>query len=136
MSVPVPYSLPSTSAWALADWLDHPYTSPPAANGTATITLDALDDLTRWRLTHAVVGCVSAAGAALPAQSRRLRLYNGSVANPYLRDGSTRGEFDVADWALGLWIPPGGQLVAVWSGCSDGDIATLNLQAEIYRRSS
>lgn len=126
MSVPLPQPLPSTGGWALSDWLDQSYTSAPAAGGLAMITLPQLAYNERWLLTHMVVGCTS-------STSTSLRLYRDNVANPNLRDGSANGNFDVADWSPGLKLPSGASLIAVWSGASDGALATLTLQADVYR---
>jgi hypothetical protein len=128
VTVPAPYPLPVTSGWQVADWLDHSYSSQPAGNdGVALITLDQLPDNERWQLTHMVAGCTS-------STATQMRLYVDSVANSSLRDGTSTGNFDVADWAPGLWIPPGRTLLARWFGCSTGAIATLNVQATIFRR--
>lgn len=130
MTVPVPTALPSTSSWSAVDWLDKTYTSEPAAaDGTAQITLPALPDTDRWQLTHMVAGCTSA-GAS------QMRLYIDDVADQNLRDGTSSGNFDVADWPMGLWIPPSRSLVAAWTSCDPGSVATLTLQAVIYRRTS
>jgi hypothetical protein len=128
VTVPVPYPLPVTTGWQVADWLDHPYTSAPAdAGGVALIELPPLPDYERWQLTHMVVGCTSASDS-------QLRLYLDSVTNAQLRDGSRTGNFDVADWPQGLWIPPGRSLLARWTSCTPGAVATLTLQATIFRR--
>jgi hypothetical protein len=129
MTVPVPVGLSATSSWQVADWLDRAYNSTPAAGGTALLTLPALPDNERWQLTHMVTGCTSTTPTAL-------RLYLDSVAAPGYRDGTDRGNFDVADWPQGLWVPPGRQLLAQWSGCSDAAVGTLTLQAVIYRRTT
>lgn len=129
MTVPLPQSIPSTSQWQLQDWLDASYTSAPAAGGIALITLPQLADYERWQLTHMVAGCTSAAATTM-------RLYLDDVANNALRDGTSTGNFDVADWPAGLMIPPGRALLARWTGCNDGDIATLTVQANILRRTS
>lgn len=130
MTVPLPTTLPAVSSWSLVDWLDRSYTSDPAAaDGTALITLDALADDTRWQLTHMVAGCATTAAP-------QMRLYLDSVANGNLRDGTSSGAFDVADWPGGLMVPPGRQLLARWTGCTPGDVAILSVQANIYRRAS
>lgn len=129
MTVPVPQPIPTTSQWQLVDWLDATYTSSPAAGGVALITLDQLPDYERWQLTHMVAGCTSAAQTSM-------RLYLDSVANGSLRDGTATGNFDVADWPMGLMIPPSRSLLARWTGCNDGDVATLTVQANILRRVS
>lgn len=128
MTVPVPTTLPSTSGWQVADWLDRSFSSAPAgADGLATITLPQLPSNERWQLTHAVVSCTS-------TSTTQARHYLDGVAPAALRDGSNSGNFDVGDWPMGLWIPPGRALVTQWSGCSSGAVATLNVQAVILRQ--
>lgn len=122
----LPQPIASTSQWQLADWLDQSYQSPPAAGGSAQIVLPQLAYNERWELTHMVVGCTSATPTSL-------RLYRDNVANPNLRDGSSTGNFDVADWASGLKLLASSGLIAVWNGATDGAIATLTLQANVYR---
>jgi hypothetical protein len=130
VTVPLPSPLSVTSGWQVVDWLDRSYVSTPAgADATATITLPTLADDERWQLTHMLVGCTS-------STATQLRLYLDSAANNNLRDGSSSGNFDVADWPQGLWVPPGRTLIARWAGCSAGAVATLTLQATILRRVS
>jgi hypothetical protein len=128
VTVPLPTTLPVVSGWQLVDWLDRSWSSNPAGgDGIALITLPALADNERWQLTHVVAGCTS-------TSTTQMRLYLDTVSNAGLRDGTSSGNFDVADWAMGLWVPPGRSLLARWAGCSTGSAATLNLQAAIYRR--
>lgn len=122
----LPQPLSSTSGWQVNDWIDRSWTSQPASGGIAEIDLDQLPADTRWVLTHMVVGCTS-------TSTTSLRLYLDQVANNALRDGTDAGNFNVADWAPGLMIPPSRTLIARWSGCSDGAIATLTLQATVLR---
>jgi hypothetical protein len=98
MTVPVPYSLPVSSSWQLVDWADKTYTGTADAAGVALITLDQLPDFERWQLTHMVAG---AATTAAPS----MRLYLDTVSNGCLRDGTSAGAFDVADWPAGLMVP-------------------------------
>lgn len=130
MSLPVPYALPVTSGWALVDWLDRTYTGTADATGVALVTLPTLPDNERWQLTHMVIG------AQTTAAKTPLRLYLDSVANGALRDGTDRGGFSVADWAMGLMIPPSRALLARWTGLNPGDPVFLTLQANILRRMS
>lgn len=129
MTVPVPYQLPVTSSWGLVDWLDRTYTGTADATGVAEIDLPQLPDNERWQLTHMVAGCASTAATSM-------RLYLGQVANGTLRDGTASGNFDVADWPMGLMVPPGQVLIARWTGCNPGDAVFLTLQANVLRRSS
>lgn len=130
MTAPVPRPLPTTSAWSVYDWLDRSYTGAADATGTATVRLPAVPDAQRWQLTHMV------AAATTTAPAPQMRLYLDSVSLGTLRDGTTSGVFDVADWPLGLWIPAGAELLAVWTSLHPGDPVTLNMQATLYLRSS
>jgi hypothetical protein len=123
----LPTPIPAVSGWQLVDWIDKEYTSDtPAAGGITTITLPQLDYNIRWQLTHVVIGCNSTTATSM-------RFYLDTAANSRLRDGSITGNFDVADWAMGLMVPPSRGLLAQWSGCSAGATAWLNLQANVYR---
>jgi hypothetical protein len=131
VTVPAPFPLPATGGWSVADWLDHSYTSDPAGtSGVAVASVPVLPDNERWQLTHAVISCTSSVGT-------QLRLYlDDSPVVGNLRDGSASGNFNVADWPMGLWIPPGRSLSARWTGCSVGAVGTLALQATVLRRAS
>lgn len=130
MTVPVPVALPSSTGWQVVDRIDQVFTSTPAgADGLATITLPQLDTATRWELTHMVAACSSSTATVM-------RLYFDSVSAAGFRDGTDDGNFDVADWARGLFIPEGRQVVVQWSGCSAGAVATLTLQADVSKRTS
>jgi hypothetical protein len=124
----LPTALPVQSAWSMADWVDKSIRSTPAgADGTATVAV-TVPDTDRWQLTHALARCTS-------TTTTKMRLYLDSVGDDQLRDGTDVGNFNVADWAMGLWVPPGRTLVAQWTGCSTGAVATLTLQANVLRRS-
>lgn len=130
MTIPLPQPLPTTSGWQLVDWLDESFTSAPAGtDGVATITLDQLPTDTRWQLTHMVAFCQSAAAP-------QMRLHLNSVGPTCLRDGTNSGTFDVADWPMGLMVPPAVSLLARWTGCAAGDAVFLTVQANILRKVS
>lgn len=125
--VPQPVAGTATG-WAVVDWLDASYSSPPAAGGVATLQLPQLDPAVMWALSHMVCSSTS-------TSATRLRLYLDSVGQGRLRDGSDRGNFDVADWpAPGLLVPRGAALVAQWTGCDDGAVGTLTVQGQIMRQ--
>jgi hypothetical protein len=129
MSLPLPYALPVTSAWQLVDWLDRTYNAAADASGVGLITLPQIPDNERWQLTHMGAGCATTVAP-------QMRLYLDQVANGSLRDGTSTGAFDVADWPMGLMVPPGVSLLARWTGCNPGDKVFLTLQANILRRAS
>ena len=130
MTVLLTQPLPTTGGWSMIDWLDASYVSAPAgADGVATITLDPLPTDTRWQLTHMVAFSTSTAAP-------QMRLYLSNTSPTGLRDGTNTGIFDVADWPMGLMVPPSQSLIAQWTGCNAGDVATLAVQANILRRTS
>jgi hypothetical protein len=125
--VPTPVGGTATG-WAVVDWLDNSYSSQPAAAGVATLQLPQLDPAVMWALSHMVCSSTS-------TSSTQLRLYLDSVGPQRFRDGSDRGNFDVADWpAPGLLVPRGSALVAQWTGCSAGAVGTLTVQGQIMRQ--
>jgi hypothetical protein len=129
MTVALPQGVATTSQWQIVDWLDRDWQSAPAAGGVAVLELPQLPENQRWQLTHAVIGCTS-------TSTTSLRFYLDQITGRGLRDGSDKGNFDVADWAMGLMVPPGRALVARWTGCSAGAVGTLALQANIYQRTA
>jgi hypothetical protein len=126
--VVLPTSTASAAAqWQLADWIQPQASSPPAAAGLATIELDQLDPDVMWLVDRAVVACTSTAKTAV-------RFYDTSVMPLALLDGSAAGNFDVTEYPQGLLVRPSRSLVAQWTGATAGAIATVTLQARVYRR--
>lgn len=129
MSAPLqlPAYVGAVSSWSQVDWLDRSWASKPAdSTGVVTLALDQLADNTRWRITHAVVSSASTSASSA-------RLYRDGVSVGNLRSGSNSGNYDEADYPLGLWIPQGSALVVQWTGVSAGAVCTLALQADILR---
>jgi hypothetical protein len=123
----LPVALPSASSWTLIDYVSVQRRSAPAAGGFAQLEFDQLDQTEMWLIDHAVVKCDS----TTPTD---LRWYAGAVADLALLDGSSAGNFDVADWNAGLQIQPASSLVVRWSGASAGAIGVVTLQARVMRR--
>jgi hypothetical protein len=128
VTLPLPTPLPVVGGWRAVDWLDRSYVSDPAGvDGVALLTLPTVPDGERWQLTHMVASCTSTADT-------EMRLYLDAVADRNFRDGSPTGNFDVADWPMGLWVPPGRTLLARWTGATAGARGTLTVQAVILRQ--
>lgn len=118
----------TASQWALADYVTlQKRSTPAAADGLCTIVLDQLDDNELWLIDHAVVSCTSSVFTTL-------RFYAAAVTDLNLLDGSSSGNFDVADWPNGLQLQPTSSLIVQWSGASTGAVGTLTLQARSLRR--
>lgn len=128
MAVILPHSVAAASAWSLSDFVSLQRRSEPAAGGVCTVDFGQLDGDERWLIDHAVIVCDSATPTSL-------RLYQSSVADQALLDGSAAGNFDVADWPNGLAVEPSQSLVARWTGASAGARGVLTLQARVLRRS-
>lgn len=126
MAIGVPTFLPVATSWAVVDWIAPTWTAT-AAGGVATIELDQLESYEMWLVDHMVAQCTSTTGTAM-------RLYADTVSARNLRDGTDTGNFDVSDWPAGLLVRPSSSLIAQWTGCSAGAVATLTLQARIMRQ--
>lgn len=127
MAVQLPIPLPALTGWMLADYRTASARSTPAAGGTATAALPQVPGDELWLLDHAVIACDSTSATTL-------RLYADSILPDALLDGSSAGNFDVADWPAGLLVPSTRTLLAVWSGASAGAIGTLTAQLRVLRR--
>ncbi len=128
MTVVLPTPVASAaSSWQLADWRELQLHTDPAAGGTATLDTGQVPDTELWLIDRALAACDS-------ATATQVRLYVNYVSALSLRDGSSRGNFDVTEYPQGLLVRGGTTLVAQWTGASDGAVGVLTLQARVYRR--
>lgn len=124
----LPTQLPTAAGWTLHDYAEVSGQSGPAnAAGVATLELTQLDGDEMWLIDHAVASCTSAAVT-------ELRWYASTVTARALLDGTSRGNFDVADWPAGLRLSPSQSLIARWTGATPGAVGTLALQLRVLRR--
>ena len=124
----LPTQLPTAAGWALHDYAEVTGQSGPAdAAGVATLELAQLDGNETWLIDHAVAACTS-------VSATEMRWYASTVTNRALLDGTSRGNFDVADWPAGLRIGPSNSLIARWTGATPGAVGTLTLQLRVLRR--
>lgn len=128
MAVILPQQLPTASGWSLADFNTIRQRTAPAAGGIAMLDLGQLDGDEMWLVDHAVVACDS-------TTATEVRWYESSISDLALLDGSARGNFDVADWPVGLQIAPSQTLLVRWTGASDGARGILTVQCRVMRRS-
>lgn len=126
--VQLPVQLPVASSWALTEYRTRSVSANADASGVAQVDFGQLRDDEVWLIDHAVVICSS----STPTQ---LRWYTGSVSPYNLVDGSSAGDFDVADWNAGLQIPTSSTLIAQWTGCTPGALAVCSIQFRVLRRS-
>jgi hypothetical protein len=129
MSVVLPYPAPTAGAagWALSDWRELQLSTAAADDGRATLELPQVPSDEVWLIDRAVAACDSAA----PTQ---LRLSIGAVHALALRDGTSRGNFDVTEYPQGLLVRPSTQLLAQWTGAADGAVGVLTVQLRVFRR--
>ncbi len=126
MGVTLPYQLPVAGGWSLVDFRELQATSDHAADGVAIATLPAVPPDELWIVDHAVVACSS-------TTDTEARWYNDAPDPRNLLDGTSRGNFDVADWPAGLRLQPSRTLVCVWAGASVGAVGTLTVQLRVMR---
>ena len=118
------YQAPGQS-WRLVDYRPAVILTATAdATGVATATGPQVDPGYMWAIQRAVCSSTST------AQSR-LRIYEGSPAVGNLLTGSGSGNYDEADYPLGLLVSQSRELVAVWSGADPGSACTLRLQVAV-----
>ena len=124
----LPVQIATASSWSLADYGSlRIRTDPAMADGLATVDLGQLDQNEMWLVDHAVVACDSLTGT-------QLRWYESSVSDLALLDGTSKGNFDVGDWPVGLQVAPSQSLVAQWSGASPGARGIVSIQYRVLRR--
>jgi hypothetical protein len=127
VSIAVPSALPSAAGWQFSDWQEVQRSAPASAAGVATIELGQLSDAEMWLVDRSVAYCTSSTATTM-------RLYLNSVGATSFRDGTLSGNFDVAEYPRGLLVRPSSGLVAQWTGCAAGAVATLTLQVQVHRR--
>lgn len=129
-SFQLPVYQPPAGSWAVTDYKPAlKLTAKAIADGTATATAVQVDPGTMWMIQRAVCSTTSTA-------QTQLRLYEGSVAPANILSGSDSGDYDEADYPLGLLLDQSQQLVAQWAGCNAGDVCTLRLQVAVLSRVS
>jgi hypothetical protein len=128
--LPIPMTT-AAAGWQFVDWRPIKAKSQPVVvtgpyAGTATITVPVPDD-ELWLIDRAVIQCTS-------PNKTTLRLYDSAVDPLQLLGGSSFGTFDEGEWNGGLLLRPSSTLLAVWSECQAGAVATIRAQTRIFRR--
>ncbi len=126
--VTLPTSQAAAAGWQLLDFVNVQLRTAPAADGQAALDAGQLDPEEMWLLDHMVISCDS-------TTKTTLRLYESVVDPLRILDGSSTGNFDVADWPAGLQLRPSTSLVAVWTSASAGARGVLTLQGRRMVRS-
>lgn len=127
VTLTLPTALPTgAGSWTVTDYRREVLTSAPAAGGVAVAYGPQLDNGEAWLIDRAVVSCTSSTATAC-------RLYESTASPAFLLSGTASGAFDEADYPAGLLVPSGRQILAVWTGCSDGAVGTAGLQIRELR---
>jgi hypothetical protein len=111
-------------AFATSDYADEAKTGTVAADGTALVTFGPVDASKLWRITRAVVG---AQGSTLVGPAL---LYVGDTLPQNLRDGTSTGTFDIAEYPAPLVVPATEVLNVAWSGMTPGATVNAAIQYE------
>ncbi|WP_154793308.1 hypothetical protein [Occultella kanbiaonis] len=128
MSLILPESRAGTArGWTLADFRTVQGRTTPAVGGACELRLPEVEQDELWLIDHMVAACDSTTPTSV-------RLYESSVDPLALLDGSSAGNFDVADWPAGLQVRSTQFLIARWDSASDGARGTLTVQLRSLRR--
>lgn len=128
MSVILPGQLPPAGRWHVSDFATHRWVSTAhTGQGPLVIEGPQLDQDEMWLIDHAVASCDS-------PDPTELRWYESSLDPRWLLDGSSTGNFDVADWPNGLQLQPSRSLLVAWDGASAGAVGVVTLQVRVMRR--
>lgn len=92
------------------------------STGRAEVSTAKVPPGQTWKVNRIAVASQSDAPEA--------RVYIGDEANRNLRDATSMGEADSADYPRGLTVPQGEMLRIVWTGGVEGDRCTANLDVQ------
>ena len=124
----LPSQLPPAAGWHVRDLVTHRFESAPhTGTGPLVIECPQLGPDELWLIDHAVVACTS-------TDPTEVRWYESTLDPRFLIDGSSVGNFDVADWPNGLLIQPTRSLLVAWDGATSGAVGILTLQTRVLRR--
>ena len=121
----LPAQLASAQGWVLADYSQKWSVSQPSAAGVAiaviaTVPQDELWLLDRFRVSNNSTQ-TTAAYVCLDDITRDV-------------DGTSSGNYDIADEMSPIHAPGGSQILMLWAGGSDGSVGTVYMQWTVLRR--
>ncbi|HSX68134.1 hypothetical protein [Nocardioides sp.] len=125
MYLPEPSS--SASAWAVSDYRQRTGRTQPAAGGVCQLDFGQVPEGELWLVERVVVSCDSSTPTAA-------FLYDTSVDDSRVLDGTRVGNFDVADNNSPIQVASGTTLVVAWDGASNGAIGQARVQYVVLRK--
>lgn len=115
------------SAFVDSDRYSRTAISKAAAGGTATATFPAVPAGRLWLVERIVVSCTSSSATSAA-------LYVDQVDALHLVEGTSAGNFDIADENSPLVIESLSVLTVVWTGASNGAVGTCRVQVRELQR--
>jgi hypothetical protein len=119
---------PDGAALVVVDYRTVAASSAPAAGGSCSLTLEPVDAGYLWLVQRITVLCTS----TTPTTAY---VYEGDPAPGNFRDGTSRGNLDVADEASPILVDSTRYLTVVWQGASAGAVGTVTVQYQLVKRS-
>lgn len=126
--LPVAAALGQGAALRVVDYRRQRKRSDPAgADGLCTITLDPVEAGFLWLVDRMVIATTSATPTECYA-------YSGDPDLSRIEDGSSHGNFDVADESSPVLVDSAESLTVQWTGASLGAVAYLSVQYQLVQR--
>lgn len=122
----LPYQLPTNVGWAYVQTRRTPLTTPPAADGVATIELPQVPAGQMWLVRRIAVSCTSPSSFAA---------YYNTIAPANIADATDTGEADVADERQPLVLNEGDVLICQWSGCLALAVGSASVVYDVLQKS-
>lgn len=130
MTFPLPRQVAYPAAsWSVVDFVWRTYRTPNAAAGVAEVSGDQLGIGEMWSIQRAVVSSTSTTPSAC-------WLYDANVDPSSLLSATDSGNYDEAEYPLGLLLGQSRTLLAHWTGISDGAVGTIRLQVAVMRQAT
>lgn len=123
----LPTSTAPGAQWQLYDFKQVTLTSEPAAEGRALVQHGPVPQDELWLIDRMVVSSDSITDTSAG-------VYVDTVDPGRAIDGTTVGNFDVADLAAPIQLAGGVALVCAWDNAAAGAVGTLRLQYQVLRR--
>lgn len=123
----LPVSTASAAAWVLWDFRQETLSSDPADAGSCSVQLGPVPQDELWLIDRMVVSSDSAADTTAG-------VFLDTVDPTRAIDGTTVGNFDVADLASPIQVPGGTTLVCAWQGASDDATGVMRVQYQVMRK--
>jgi hypothetical protein len=129
MSVGLNFSPVPTDGVALlvVDYRTVAASTPAAAGGTCSVTLDPVPAGYFWLVERITV--LNTSSTATTAY-----VYEGDPAPGNFRDGTSRGNLDVADESSPILVDSTRYLTVLWTGASNGAVGTVTVQYQLVKR--